>query len=293
MKADLLVDCANSLGEGVQWNADHQRVWWTDIHGRKLWSCNADGADVTKIETAERLGSFAFDPDNNLLAAFESGLFRWDLERDRLDRLTDFEPMHPTSRYNDGRCDRQGRFLAGGIDEKDVRLQTSTLTRYAGAVELLREGIGCANSICFSPDGRWMYFADTPTLKILRFPYDPMTGALGPEEVFFTVNADDGYPDGSCVDANGALWNARFHGSRVQQIHADGTEGLRIDVDAPQVTCACFGGARLDRLFITTARENMTEKTIAASPHSGGLFVAEPDATGLLESRFASRLFAR
>ncbi len=293
MKADILIDCANTLGEGVKWNEDHQRVWWTDIHGRTLWSCDANGGDVAKIETAERLGSFAFDPDNNLLAAFESGLFRWDLERDRLDRLTDFEPKHPTSRYNDGRCDRQGRFVVGGIDEKDVRLQTSTLTRYDRAVTLLRENIGCTNSLSFSPDGRWMYFADTPTLKVLRFPYDPITGALGPEEVFFKVDAADGFPDGSCVDATGALWNARFHGGRVQQINADGSEGMRIDVDAPQVTCACFGGRNLDRIFITTARENMPDKAFARAPLSGGLFVAEPGATGLPETRFAQRLFTR
>ena len=97
MKADLLVDCANVLGEGVQWNADHQRVWWTDIHGSKLWSCDADGGDVASLDTAERLGSFAFDPDNNVLAAFETGLFRWNLDTDRLERLTDFEPKHRTN----------------------------------------------------------------------------------------------------------------------------------------------------------------------------------------------------
>lgn len=293
MKADLLVDCANILGEGVQWNEDHQRVWWTDIHGSKLWSCNADGGDVASIETAERLGSFAFDVDNNVLAAFETGLFRWNLESDRLDRLTDFEPKHATSRLNDGRCDRQGRFVVGGIDEKSVTRQTSSLTRYDGSVEVLREGIGCSNSICFSPDGRWMYFTDTPTRKILRFPYDPVTGAMGPEEVFFEVTGKDGFPDGSCVDVDGALWNARFHGGRVQQIHADGTEGLRIDVDAPQVTSACFGGPGLDLLFITTARENLPADVLAAAPKSGGLFVAEPGVKGLPETRFAQQLFAQ
>ena len=87
MKAELLVDAQNTLGEGVQWNADHARIWWTDIQGRALWSCDADGGDVARIETTERLGSFAFDAENRILAAFESGLFRWDLERDRLERL--------------------------------------------------------------------------------------------------------------------------------------------------------------------------------------------------------------
>lgn len=293
MKADLLVDCANILGEGVQWNEDHQRVWWTDIHGSKLWSCDANGGDVASLETAERLGSFAFDPDNNVLAAFETGIFRWNLDTDRLERLTDFEPKHATSRLNDGRCDRQGRFVVGGIDEKLVTLQTSSMIRYDGAVEELRTGIGCTNSICFSPNGRWMYFTDTPTRKILRFPYDLATGAMGPEEVFFEVTGKDGFPDGSCVAADGALWNARFHGGRVQQIHADGSEGLRIDVDAPQVTCACFGGPGLDRIFITTARENMPGDVLAAAPKSGGLFVAEPGVKGLPETRYAHRLFAK
>ena len=97
MKADLLIDCANILGEGVQWNADHQRVWWTDIHGRMLWSCDADGGQIERIATPERLGSFAFDPVGHLLGAFESGLFRWDPEKDRLDRLTDFEPLQGSS----------------------------------------------------------------------------------------------------------------------------------------------------------------------------------------------------
>ena len=84
IKADLLVPCKNALGEGVQWNSDHQRVWWTDIDGYTLWSCDADGGEVETITTPERLGSFAFDPDNNILAAFQSGLF---LRAERLNRL--------------------------------------------------------------------------------------------------------------------------------------------------------------------------------------------------------------
>lgn len=291
MKADLLVDCRNELGEGVQWNADHRRVWWTDIHGQALWSCDADGGSAETIATGERLGSFAFDPDNRILAAFESGLFRWDIERDRLERLTTFEPDHPTSRLNDGRCDRAGRFVVGGIDE-DGHKQTSTLLRYDGdGVETVDTGIGVSNSICFSPDGRWMYFADTPTKVIRRYPYDTETGRIGAAEVFQKVEGRAGFPDGACVDAAGSLWSARFWGSRVQEVTAQGKDGRRVDVDAPQVTCCCFGGPKLDRLFITTARENFTEEQAAAHPLSGGLFVAEPGAVGLPEDRFGKRLF--
>lgn len=290
MEAELLVDAKCTLGEGVQWNADHGRVWWTDIQGRALWSCDADGGSVEKIETKERLGSFAFDPENRILAAFESGLFAWDPERDRLERLTEFEPDHRTSRFNDGRCDRRGRFVAGGMDE-DGKKPTSSLIRYDGAVEVLETGIGVSNSICFSPDGRWMYFADTPTRIIRRYPYDPETGALGEAEAFFTCAEGTGFPDGSCVDAEGALWSARFWGARVQRIMPDGSEGARIDVPAPQVTLACFGGEKLDRLYIATAREKLSAAQEEEAPHSGGLFIAEPGVRGLPEDRYAKRLF--
>lgn len=291
MNAELLVDAGCTLAEGIQWRPDQQRLWWTDIHGCALWSCDEHGAEVRKITTPERLGAFAFDPAGHLLCAFESGLFRWDPDGDRLDRLTDFEPTHKSSRMNDGRCDRQGRFVVGGIDEDGLK-PTSSVERYAaGRSKTLLTGIGCTNSICFSPDGCWMYFADTPTRQIRRYPYDPASGALGPAEVLSDGPAIDGFPDGSCIDAEGTLWNARFNGACVQQILPDGTLGARIAVGVPQVTCACFGGARLDKLFITTAREAMTDAEIAEHPLSGGIFVAEPGATGLPEDRFAEALF--
>ena len=138
-----------------------------------------------------------------------------------------------------------------------------------------------------------MYFADTPTRTILRMAYDGKTGTVGPAEPFVPITADeDGFPDGSCVDADGAVWNARFNGFRVQQTRADGSQGQRIDLPVPQVTCACFGGPDLDRLYITTAREHMTDAQIAEYPLSGGIFVAEPGVRGLPEDRFAHRLFA-
>lgn len=292
MKASLIVDAQNILGEGVQWNPDHRRVWWTDIHGKTLWSCDADGGAVETLQTPERLGSFAFDPNNKILAAFESGLFRWDIEGDKLERLTEFEPDHPSSRLNDGRCDRQGRFVVGGIDEDGMK-RTSSVVRFNGRTqETLLSGIGCTNSICFSPDGRWMYFADSVVPKIQRFAYDLDTGALGVAKDFSILKGGTDAADGSCVDSEGAIWNARFGPGIVQRILPDGRDEMTITLDAPNVTCACFGGDSLDRLYITTARENMTDAEIARTPSSGGLFIAEPGVCGLPEGRFAFPLFA-
>ncbi len=292
MKAALLVDSKCILAEGIQWCAERQRLWWTDIHGRALWSCDANGGAIEKRETPERLGSFAFDPVGCMLAAFESGLFRWDLEAGHLERLNEFEPGHASSRLNDGRCDREGRFIVGGVDEDGLK-QTTTMIRYqCGRTESIYQGIVCANSICFSPNGNWMYFTDTPTRTILRFPYEGETGEIGAPTIFLKVtDPAAGFPDGSCVDRDGALWNARFNGARVQQILPSGDLGQVVELPVPQVTCACFGGEKLDRLYITTARENMSEADVAAHPLSGGIFVAEPGAIGLIEDRYMARMF--
>ena len=138
MKAELLLDAQCNLAEGIQWRTDQQRLWWTDIHGCALWSCDADGENARTIATPERLGSFAFDPNGYILGAFESGLFKWDFEGDRVERICRFEPEHATSRLNDGRCDRQGRFVVGGIDEDGLK-PTSSIIRYDGVtVETIR-----------------------------------------------------------------------------------------------------------------------------------------------------------
>lgn len=289
--AQLLIHPECILGEGIQWNTALQRLFFTDIHGSRLLSCDADGGDLVDRPLPERLCAFAFDPDGHMLCGFESGLFRFDLAADKLERLTRFEPDQPTTRLNDGRCDRQGRFLIGGMNEDDLKPASSLIRYTGGATETLITGIGCSNSLSFSPNGRRMYHTDTPTRTIFTYAYNPETGALGPRETFAKLEDPQGFPDGSCADADSSLWNAEFNGSAVQEYRADGAKGRRITVDAPQVTCCCFGGPNLDRLYITTAREHMTSDQVTAAPNSGALFIADVGAQGLEETGFAERLF--
>lgn len=292
IEAELLLDCRCELGEGIQWRSDTQRLYWTDIHGKRFWSCDAAGGAVETVELPERLGAFAFDPAGAILAAFESGLFRVDPATWDRERLSDFEPELSSSRYNDGRCDRQGRFVVGGMNEDGLEPRSS-LTRYGaeGGVETLAAGIGCSNAIAFSPDGRRLYFTDTPSRTLWAYDYEPAGGPLGLRAVFAEMTGDEGFPDGACVDAEGRLWNAQFKGARVQCFTPDGERRTRVRLPVPQVTCCCFGGPALDRLYITTAREHMSEEEVAAAPLSGSLFVAEPGAVGLEEVRFATPLF--
>lgn len=293
IKAELLVDCRNTLAEGIQWHPGHGRLYWTDILGRALWSCDAEGGAVETRRFAKRIGSFAFCIDDRILLALEDELALFDPDDGSLTTLAPVEADEPRTRMNDGRVDRAGRFVFGGVDEHGLKPFSAVYQFNGVRVSRLFDGVGCANSIAFSPDGARMYFADTSGKTIERISYES-DGVLGARRTFVTLEADEGSPDGSCVDAEGALWNAQFNGARVQRFLPDGTRDIRVDLPVSQITCACFGGPELDRLYITTARENFTDAQAAAEPTAGGIFVAEVGTAfgvkGLPEERFAGTI---
>jgi len=291
MQAELLINSQNGLGEGIQWSETQQRLFWVDIDESKLCSCDEFGEDYLEINMPERLCSFAFDPEGHLLCGFASGLYRYNIKTAERNVLHAFEPDLKGTRFNDGRCDRAGRFIIGGYNEAGPDPISSVICYENGQVKTLIEDVKCTNSICFSSDGMRMYFTDTATKKIVHFDYDPSCGGLSNKTLFAALTDGEGSPDGSCVDREDALWNARFRGNSVQRYLKDGTKDIRIDLPVPNVTCCCFGGKNLDKLFITTARHKMSPEQIEQYPLSGGVFVVIPGVTGLAENIFKDHLF--
>jgi L-arabinonolactonase len=291
----LIVDCQNLLGECVLYNQRDQRVYWTDVYGQRLYSCDEDGGDVIVRQLPDKLGSFAFDPDGNLLAAFTKGLYRYELRTGRYDRLTRFEmePGLERTRLNDGRCDRAGRFIVGGCHQGFYNPVSSVISYGGGAeAQTLLARVALSNGIAFSLDGRRMYFSDSETLEYHWYEYDQQSGELGARHLFTRIPADSGFADGSTVDASDNVWNARYYGGIVQQYRADGSEGERVTLPTDCPTSVCFGGRDLDVLFITTARKDLSESKLRAQPGAGGLFKVRTGATGVPETVFRDRLFS-
>lgn len=292
LEPTLLVDCKNLLGECVLWNTHDQRLYWTDVYAQRLYRCDENGGDLQIRELPDKLGSFAFDPDGNLLAAFSKGLFRYRVETGQLDRLTRFEPELERTRLNDGRCDRSGRFVVGGCHQGFYN-PVSSVVSYTGGSEArtLIRNVALSNGIAFSVDGRRMYFSDSETLLYHFYEYDPTRDELGARHVFARIPEGSGFADGSAVDASDNLWNARYYGGIVQQYRPDGSEGLRIVMPTNCPSCVCFGGEHLDTLFITSARKDLSEDQLRTQPSAGGLFKLRLGVRGLPESRFGERLF--
>ena len=268
LRAERVLASGDELGECPIWDERMNALWWVDIHGRAVK--RYDGDSVRIMPMPEMPGSIALRREGGMLVALESGVFLLGTEAPQ---LLVRPPEHAAGlRFNDGRCDRAGRFWVGTLAEPDFPAR-GVLYRVErdGSCRAFRTGIQVPNSIAWSPNGRTMYFADSPRRQIWAFDYAIDSGEISKERVF--ASPHPGFPDGSCVDLEGCLWNAEWGARRVVRYSPAGKIDRIVEVPAEKPSCCCFGGAQLDTLYITTADR-------------AGLFALAPGVKGLAESRF-------
>jgi L-arabinonolactonase len=291
-QAELLVDARNFLGECPLWCDRSGRLFWTNIEGQRLHSCAADGGAAQEWSMPERLACFALTADADvLLLGLASRLAFFNLRSGAVTPLLAVEAALPMTRINDGRCDRQGRFVFGTLDERPCRDAIGGFYRLNHNLTLERLAlppVAISNSICFSPDGAAMYFCDS--MKPLIWRWDDYAGGdVGKVSVFVELDVANGSPDGATVDADGYLWSAQWGASRVVRYAPDGGIERIVALPVTQPSCACLGGAGLDELFITTAQESLAPAALAGQPQAGGLFRApQAGVRGLREMRFGA-----
>lgn len=288
----LLVDAQNELGEGVLWCERSRRVFWTDIAASRLHSIAPDTGLEREWPMPERLCCFAFtaDPDV-LLLGLASRLAFFNLGSAELTPVCAVEADLPT-RLNDGRCDRQGRFVFGTMDQSAPRQAIGGFYRLNHDLTLERlplPPVAIANSICFSLDGGAMYFTDSTRKTIHR--WDDYAGGDGAQiSVFADLGDTAAAADGATVDADGCLWSAQWGGARVLRYRPDGSVERVLRLPVSQPSCVCLGGDGFNRLFVTTAHEHLSVAQRAAEKIAGGLFHALPDGVrGLPENRFGGQ----
>lgn len=281
-----IVGVGNTLGESVSWDPTTGQLWWTDIQERRLYRYDPRSGSLATFELPERLGSFGFVAGGErLIAAFESGFALYHPQSGHTEWVA--RPPHEAGsvRFNDGRVDRQGRFWAGSMTEGSGRPLGKLYCLHGRKARIHLTGIAISNSICFSPDNRYLYFADSPQRTILQFEIDPQSGVLGNRRVFANTPAG-AFPDGANVDAEGHLWSAHWSAGRVVRYALDGTISGEIEVPASQPTCIAFGGRDLDLLFVTSAREGLSTPALRTQPHAGDLFVYSVNVRGLSDRPF-------
>ena len=296
-EAVCVLDCGDHLGEGALWDEREGVLWWVDVPmPSRLHRLDPATGRHDEWAMPEMIMSLAVREQGGLLIASHHGLNTFDPAEGRLVRVLEPEADKPRNRSNDGGTDPRGRFWFGTMQNNLAEDASAIpITESSGAiyrvdpdltVTRMAEGIGIANTFAWSPDGTRLYFADTLTGWIFVYDFDPEAGKLGERRNF--ARADDlGYPDGSTIDAEGYLWNARWGGGCVARFSPDGAIDRIVKVPADKVTSCAFGGPDLDILYITTARYEATEDDRRRQPQAGGLFAVRPSVRGLPRARFA------
>ncbi len=284
----VAVPAGNTLGEGVLWCDRDEVVYWTDIAQSQLWRYRpADGA-VTTWPMPERLTAMTLcEADGWLLLALASRLAFFHPERNELRNVLDVAV--PDCRANDGACDRQGRFVFGMLHEPTEGPKQPVAPFLRLNPDLTLEvlplpTVAISNSIAFSPSGDTMYFCDSLQKQILQCDYG---NTLGPARLFTDLRNEPGEPDGSAVDAEGCLWNARWGDARLVRYLPDGIEDRSVPMPVSQPTRPVFGGRARQTLYVTSAHEGLDAAGRAREPLAGHLFVFDAGVNGLPEPRFA------
>lgn len=289
---EVLLDIKTTLGEGPIWDAESQRLHWIDSADGRIFRATHDGRELRSWDVGEPIGSMAVSRDGSFfLAALKSGLHRIDVAGGEQELLIDPEPDLPNNRLNDGKVDRQGRFVFGSMDTLEEQA-SGRLYSYtpAGELNTLERGIVVSNGPCFSPDGRTLYFADTWTGLIWAYDYDPETGSASNRRTFATVDTSSGgAADGATVDAEGYVWQALVYGGKIIRYAPDGTVDRIISTPVLKVTSLAFGGPDLDTLFVTSMARPPLPRFPKDGQQRGSLFaVTGLGVHGLPEPRFGA-----
>lgn len=278
-------DVKATLGEGPVWVEAEQALYWVDIKGRKIFRLKDQ--ELESWDTPCRVGSIAPKSSGGFIAGTDKGLMIIDLLAGRFDVFDNPENDRPGNRFNDGKVDRQGRFWAGSMDDAQ-RHASGALYRIDAnrSVTLIDDDYRIANGPAFSPDGRTMYHNDTGRQVTYAFDLDA-DGRASNRRVLIKHPPDGGHPDGITVDSECCIWIALWGGWCIRRFSTSGEclQTIRLPVEQPS-SCA-FGGPDLDRLFVTSAREDLNEGALSKQPSAGGLFMLDVGVKGIPEIPFA------
>lgn len=291
----LVLNCEDIVGESIAYDDRRNALVWVDIGGKRIHRLALDGGKHEIWDAPEFPTSIGLRRDGGAIVGLTSRVALWDFGGP-FRTLAIPEPDLPDNRLNEGRVAPDGSFWVGTMQNnlkadgtpKDMNRNSGAIYRVAsdGAVtQLTPREYGISNTMAWTDDGRFL-FADT--LQNTIFVFALRKGRLEQRRVFHGP-IDRGLPDGSCLDDQGHLWNCRVAGgAAVACFNTDGELEELIDLPSTWPTSCTFGGPRLNRLYVTSARFTMTAEHLAANPQEGGVFELDVGRTGRLEPRFGA-----
>jgi sugar lactone lactonase YvrE len=275
---------ADQLGECPAWSAYDDAIYWVDARRPAVHRYSPATGDVTSWPMPEIIPGLAVAGPARLLVAFRATFAVLDIATGHLTEIPPRASSSAPTRFNELKCDRQGRVWIGEMND-ERRIPAGQLYRLdADGLTPVLDGVVVPNSLCWSPDGTTMYFSDARAPVIWQFDYDPDSGTPSRRRPFAELRADQGFPDGATVDAEGCVWSTNYGGWSVARYRPTGEIDLEVQLPTAQVTSCAFGGANMDTLYITTAAQRLTPAERADQPDAGALFELRTTAHGLTEA---------
>ena len=289
LEVRCVVESRALLGEGPVWSPRDSALYWVDILTPAIHRLDGPSGQDAEFKLGSMVSVTLPKASGGLLAATPSGLMAFDTDSRRLTLLCHPESDRPGNRYNDGKCDRLGRFWVGTLDMATAANRGNLFRVEAdGAWKKMDSGFTVANGLGWSPDNRAMYFTDSHRRTVYRYDFDLRAGTISNRQPLIVMDATDGRPDGLTVDEEGCLWVAVWDAWRVSRYSPEGRELMRIKLPVPRPTSCCFGGPNLDTLYITSASVRLSGAALEAAPLSGSLLAVQvPGVRGLPETLFA------
>jgi L-arabinonolactonase len=301
IRIECVLECGNHLGEGPVWDVDEGCLYWVDGTGRRvgnpsIWWMDPRTGKIRNWSLAHDVGAMALRKAGGAVLALADGFYFFDFSASRLDLIAHVDADQPRTRLNDGKCDRRGRFFAGGMDDKE-ELAICGLWRLDPDLRITKAdaGIICTNGPCWSPDDTTFYLADTFQGEYWAYDYDIASGTLANKRTWASFKNDDGVADGSTIDDEGCVWNAQLISGDLVRYAPDGSVDRRIGMPVRNITSCMFGGDKLDELYVTSmarvkhpAVHDRFAKEARSQYLAGSLFrVTGLGVRGLPEPRFA------
>lgn len=286
MGASIFSDTVCELGEGPTYDPATGTLWWFDIKRGRLLERQFSGGETRVHELGRMASALAVIDETRQMIVTEEGLFVRDKPSGKLTLHTAIEADVKGNRSNDSRVHPCGAFWIGTMGKKAERGAGAIYWFFRGELRKLFGEVSIPNSIAFSPDGAIAYYTDSARGEIMRVGCDPKTGLpQGQPKVFADRGGGTGDHDGSVVDLDGMLWNARWGESRVTAYSPDGRLVRSFDVPARQSSCPAFCGPDASRIAVTSAWQGMDDEARRADPDAGKTFLLDVKVRGKFEPR--------
>jgi sugar lactone lactonase YvrE len=283
----VALDVRDELGESPCWDAAAGDLLRVDIGRGRMHGWSPDSGRTWSLQLQGEVGAVVPRAGGGQLLAVGCTLLLRDVDGRRRALARADEPVGG-NRFNDCRCDPQGRLWAGTMSRARVA-GTASLYRLTpgGELERVVTHTTISNGLGWSPDGARMYFVDSTTQRVDAFDFDPASGAISGRRTLATIDPADGLPDGLAVDVEGGVWVCLFGGGAIRRYTPNGRLDAVVRLPVTNPTCPAFAGADLATLYVTSARHRLSPQQLEREPLAGALLALHPGVRGLPTNRFA------